>query len=536
MRGAWGSLAAMPPSSPPSPATALHAALAVRELAAGARDLLGAFESLRRDGYPWLLDSALPDGRLGRWSFCGSDPWLVLRASGASVALEPRRDVGFDAIRALREADPSRGPATPLDALRALLGPTPEGVGGAPPFAGGLVAVLGHELAAALEPGLAFHGEDELGLPDLVALAVDRVLALDHATGRVVASGLGFGTSAAAARARAEAAAATLAARVAPGLVAEPGRAPSQARSAHTSSRRVGPIASRFDVSSYAKLVDAAKQRIAAGDVYQVCLTHRLEARFPGDPWSLYRALRRESPAPFASFLALPEATLVGASPERFLRVEPDGRVETRPMKGTRPRGASPDADARLRGELLAAPKDRAENVMIVDLARNDLGRVCEIGSIEVPELFAIESYATVHQMVSTVTGRLRRDRDALDAVAAAFPPGSMTGAPKRAALQILDRLEPVRRGPYGGALGWLDARGGADLAVSIRSAIVREGRACFGAGGGIVADSDAAAEWHETLDKARAFARALETEAETETEVDAGSAAAGQGAGVFSR
>ncbi|HVP30244.1 MAG TPA: aminodeoxychorismate synthase component I [Myxococcota bacterium] len=480
----------------------------MREVARGARDLLGAFELLRGDALPWLLESALPDARLGRFSFCGSDPWLVVRAKGRRLRFERRREVGAP-LRAL-----ARG--APLEALRPLLSPRPPDVAGAPPFAAGLVGFLGHELAARLEPSVSFHAEDDLGLPDLAFLAVDRVLALEHATGRVVATGYGVGPSESAARERAEGAADALAGRVAPAWRATPERVvPPPGRATRPSTC----VSARFDESRYAKVVAAAKERIAAGDVYQVCLTHRLEAPFRGDPWRLYLALRRETPAPFASYLELPEAALVGASPERFLRVGPDGEIETRPMKGTRPRGATPEDDARLRRELLESPKDRAENVMIVDLARHDLGRVCVTGSVSVPELCAIESYATVHQLVSTVRGTLPPEADALDAVAAAFPPGSMTGAPKLAALRILDALEPVRRGPYGGAVGYLDVRGRADLAVAIRGAIVREGRVYAGVGGGIVADSEPAAEWRESLDKARALVAAL-AEAEREAPI----------------
>ena len=200
----------------------------------------------------------------------------------------------------------------------------------------------------------------------------------------------------------------------------------------------------------------------------------------------------------------------MSSSPERFLRVGEDGWVESRPIKGTRPRGRDAGSDERLRAELAGSEKDLAENVMIVDLVRNDLGRVCEIGSVHVPELRVIERYATVFQMVSTIRGRLRPEYDALDAFAASFPPGSMTGAPKIAAMSLLARLEPCRRGFYSGALGWLDARGGADLSVLIRAAILREGRAFVHVGGGVVADSDPHGEWRESMDKARALLAAL--------------------------
>jgi anthranilate/para-aminobenzoate synthase component I len=251
--------------------------------------------------------------------------------------------------------------------------------------------------------------------------------------------------------------------------------------------------------------------RIEAGDLYQGCLTHRLERATAADPWRLYTTLRRISPAPFAAFLELPGVTVVSSSPERFLHVGASGRVETRPIKGTRPRGESLASDAKLRAELLASQKDRAENVMIVDLARNDLGRVCETGSIVVESLCALETYATVFQLVSTISGRLAPGRDAVDAVRAAFPPGSMTGAPKRSAMTLLDALEPEPRGLYAGALGYFDVRGGADLSVTIRAIFCEEGRASLHVGGGIVADSDPAGEYRETLDKAAALLSALE-------------------------
>jgi anthranilate/para-aminobenzoate synthase component I len=225
----------------------------------------------------------------------------------------------------------------------------------------------------------------------------------------------------------------------------------------------------------------------------------------------LYRTLRGINPAPFACFFELPELSIVGSSPERFLKLTPEGEVESRPIKGTAPRGRHSDEDEANRRALAASVKDRAENLMIVDLVRNDLGRVCQTGSVHVPDLMAIESYASVFQMVSTIRGRLRPDRDVLDLVRATFPPGSMTGAPKIAAMRLLDRLESVRRAIYSGAIGYLDARGGADLSVVIRTLFTRGDRAYLHAGGGIVADSDPVAEYDESLDKLRALFRALD-------------------------
>jgi aminodeoxychorismate synthase component I len=460
-------------------------------------DLLELFERLRADPFPWLLDSALPSDRLGRHSFAGADPYLVLRARGSSVELDCRRAVrpGLAPGRAVFDADP-------LDVLRALWPPPPRTLGAAP-FVGGAVGYLGYELAEGIEK-IGLGGIDDLGLPDLCVLFVDRLVSFDRAEDRFTVHALGFGEDAAAAGDRAEATADEFLRRLGAPVrgAGMPGARPA---------RRPREPFAFFDESTYAKAVDSAKEEIAAGNAYQICLTHRMERDFAGDPWSLYRRLREENPAPFASYLELPEVAIASSSPERFLRLSPDRSVESRPIKGTGPRGSEGDEDRANRARLAGSAKDRAENLMIVDLVRNDLGRVCETGSVEVPELMAIEAYASVFQMVSTVRGRLRDDCDAVDLLRAAFPPGSMTGAPKIAAMRILDRLEPVRRGIYSGALGYFDVRGGLDLCVVIRAVLVKDGRAYVHAGGGIVADSDPMGEYRETLDKARALVAALE-------------------------
>jgi aminodeoxychorismate synthase component I len=454
-----------------------------------------AFEALRAGAEPWLLESALRSQRLGSHSFAGADPWLVLRAWGERLEIECRRAVRPDLPvgRQLWRGDP-------LEAVRTLLPPPPDDAPEELPFTGGAVGYFGYELARLFEPS-ALPAAGGGAVPDLVLLFVDRLLAWDHGREQLVALGLGVAADAAGARERARAAAREMAAAVAGGAAPAPERRAVRPRR----DPGAGPDRERFERGAQAIL-----REISAGNVYQACLTQRLELEYRGDPWELYRELRRASPAPFACYLELPELAVVGSSPERFLRVFPDGRVESRPIKGTRPRGRDADADERLRCELAASQKERAENLMIVDLVRNDLGRVCATGSVEVPELFAIEAYASLFQMVSTVAGRLAPGRDALDLVRASFPPGSMTGAPKIAAMRLLERLEPVRRGVYSGAIGWLDARGGADLSVVIRTVLVRDGRAFVHAGAGIVADSDPHAEWRESLDKARALLAAL--------------------------
>jgi para-aminobenzoate synthetase component I len=342
-------------------------------------------------------------------------------------------------------------------------------------------------------------GRAGLGLPDVQFALHDLVIGHDHATGESYVSVLSDGRRAAARRIAALRVAVRELERTAGApLVDGRGDAGSLQLRAH------------FDRDGYADAVEACRRHIIRGDAFEICLTHRLEVPFAGDAWRLYAALRSISPAPFAAILERPGVQVLSSSPERFLHVTADGWVESRPIKGTRPRGATPEEDAALHAELATSIKDRAENMMIVDLVRNDLGRVCDIGSVEVPELMAVERYATLFQLVSTVRGRLKTGRDALDLVRASFPGGSMTGAPKIEAMKIIDRLEPVERGIYSGSIGYLDVSGAADLNIVIRTLVVKDGRCTFGVGGAIVADSDPHEEYDETMDKAYALRLAL--------------------------
>jgi len=260
--------------------------------------------------------------------------------------------------------------------------------------------------------------------------------------------------------------------------------------------------------AAYEGAAQRVLEYIAAGDCYQVNLSHRLTVPLTGEPWGLYERLRGISPAPYAAYLDCGDHQVLSASPELFLRIR-DGQVETRPIKGTRPRGRTPEEDAALAAELLSSAKDRAELLMIVDLERNDLGRVCEYGSVHVPDLFRLESYSNVHHLVATVRGTVRPELGPLDCLRAAFPGGSITGAPKIRAMEIIEELEPVRRGVYTGAIGWMDGRGNAEWNIAIRTMVAQAGQVHLYAGGGIVADSDPAAEFDETMVKAEAMLRA---------------------------
>jgi aminodeoxychorismate synthase component I len=485
-----------------------------RELALADQNLLRVCAHLRTERLPWLLDSAATDARLGRYSFAGADPYLVARVLGEEIELHCARPV-----RDFLAPGTRRVKGEFLGWLRGTLPDFEVDDRGLPvplPFLGGAVGYWGYEWAEQIEAH-AFHGRDEFGLPDATLLFVDRLVAMDHASGRSFALALGFGAERQTAAARAEEGLTTLSASLeslerSPSILPEPEPISGPDRPELLATRIPRDIDASFDSAGYQRRVVELKEEIAAGNIYEANLTRRMDLPFDGDVWALYQALRRASPAPFASFMDLGEAAILGSSPERFLRVSAEGDVESRPIKGTRPRGRSTKEDAALEAELARSEKDRAENLMIVDLVRNDLGRVCDLGSVDVPELMTVERYASVFQLVSTVTGKLGRGNDRFDLLASAFPPGSMTGAPKIAAMRLLDGLEPVRRGVYSGALGYLDVRGGMDLAVVIRTLLVRDGRVHLHAGGAVVADSDPRQEYEESLDKARAMFAALES------------------------
>jgi para-aminobenzoate synthetase len=272
----------------------------------------------------------------------------------------------------------------------------------------------------------------------------------------------------------------------------------------------VGAMSQRHSESEYLERIAAAQAAITAGEVYQLCLTNRLEFEAQIDPLALFLALRRENPAPYAAFFRTKSMSVVCSSPEQFLTVNQERVATSRPIKGTRPRVADETSDQAQAAELAAHPKEQAENLMIVDLIRNDLSRVCEPNSIAVPGLFEVESYSTVHQLVSTVQGRLSKENDAIDALASLFPGGSMTGAPKLRAIQLLQELERGARGAYSGVLGYLASNGTADFGMVIRSIVFEANRASIGIGGGITSDSDPAAEYAETQLKAKALLGAL--------------------------
>ncbi len=429
-----------------------------------------------------LLETARR-GRLDRWTFLAVDPVAVLDG-------------------------PADGP-DPFAEARRLLSRLAGGrarIDGAPPFLGGLVGYLGYDLGGRLER-LPHRIPDDQHLPVLRLALHDLVVAWDGASGTAWLAGRamdgdGERLDRRARELRAHVEAAVAAGRARPSAAVDgPPRRPALPTMFSTS----------MDRSAHHRAVEEVREAIAAGELYQANLTRRLEAPFTGDPWPVYRQLRRGDPARYAAFVDLgpDQATgarraILSASPEPFLAVRPGGVVSTDPIKGTRPRGRDRVEERLLARELLCSAKDQAENVMIVDVLRNDLGRVCVPGSIRVPRLCRLERTATVQHLVSTVTGRLAPGRDPFDLLAASFPGGSITGAPKLRAIELLEDLEPVRRGPYTGALGWISPDGTMATSILIRTLIADGRRLTLHVGGGITWRSDPDAEWEETVAKAR--------------------------------
>ena len=469
----------------------------------------------QRQPWSFLLDSARVDPRLGRFSFVGGDPAAVF-----SIRRQPNHTPDMPAKITVTQFRHRGGPsiepparhtflAEPIDALRRFVAwacpPTDTPDADIPlPFRAGLVGTFGYEMLHFIENVPPAAPGDDIDVADCCLMLIDTVLAHDHQADRSYICALGAGDTHADAKAQADAKIDVLRERIAR-FEANPPAKPAIVPTVKA------PTGVYFDRTTYAELVQEGIDHIAAGDVFEICLTHRLQRRFAGDPWALYCHLRRINPAPFAAYLHMPNADVLCASPERFVKLDRDGWVEARPIKGTRPRGATPADDAKLHAELAASEKDRAENAMIVDLLRNDLGRVCRFGTVEVAEAMAVETYATVFQMVSTIRGQLAPGRDAIELLKACFPGGSMTGAPKVEAMKTISRHEPVTRGIYSGAIGYIDVRGAMDLNIVIRTIVLQAGQAYVNVGGAVVADSDPVGEYDETMHKARALLAALD-------------------------
>jgi anthranilate synthase component 1 len=442
--------------------------------------------------YGFLLESVEGGVARGRYSVIGLAPDLIWRAAGGEAEIC---------------RDPAGGLFTPqavppLEALRALIAETrldvPESL---PPMTGGLSGFLGYDMVRLME-ALPASKPDVLGIPDAVLVRPGLFVIFDGVTDEM-----------------------TLAAPVYPrdGIDATEAYAAAQARLAALAAGLAGPVpalppptaggggvTSNMDHEEFLTMVETAKNYIGAGDAFQIVLSQRFERPFAAHPFALYRSLRRINPAPFLFYLDFDGFSAVGSSPEILVRLRA-GTVTIRPLAGTRRRGADAQEDAALEAELLADPKERAEHLMLLDLGRNDVGRVSELGSVKVVESFAVERFSHVMHISSTVEGRLKPGLDALDALIAGFPAGTLSGAPKVRAMQIIEELEPSRRGLYAGCIGYFAANGTMDTCIALRTALVKDGTMYVQAGVGVVADSDPEAEYQESQQKARALLRAAE-------------------------
>jgi len=445
---------------------------------------VSAYLKLRGGGPSFLLESAEQGQRFGRWSFLGFRPRTVIRLDAGELTVGGERRDAADPY-AIVTAEIERYRIAPLEGL--------------PPFAGGAVGLFGYDLVRLAEPSVGEGNPDAVGTPDMALMISDVLVAFDHLRHELtVLANVFVEDDVDAAYREAEATVAEVRERLrGPVPRAAPGR------------RDVPEFSSNLGVEGYEAAVSRAVEYIRAGDAYQVVPSQRWSAEAPVEAFSIYRGLRAVNPSPYMYFLDFEDFEIAGASPEPLITVA--GRdARQRPIAGTRPRGGNADEDRRIAGELLGDDKERAEHVMLVDLARNDLGRVSEYGSISVDELMVVETYSHVLHIVSSVSGTLRGEVSALDALRAALPAGTLSGAPKIRAMQIIDEVEPVRRGPYGGAVGYLSYTGDLDTCIYIRSALVKDGLVHVQAGAGVVADSDPAYEQRESEAKAGAVFAAI--------------------------
>ena len=462
-------------------------------------DAAWCFDAFAGCPFSFFLDSGMDPAKLGRYSFMGSDPFLVMRSRGDSISLI--RD-GVEEVK--------RG--NPFDVLGELLDVyTLDGNRAGIPFVGGAVGYFSYDLCHFIER-LPTTAVDDLNLPECYLAFYDAAVVFDHLENKTYLVSTGFPEFEENKRQRrAEERMNELRGRV---LLCPP---PSDIKKIDSGKGIV--LKANFSHEGYLEAVATAREYICAGDIFEVNLSQRIEVDLTITPYELYKRLRSINPAPFANYFNFDGVSIVGTSPERFLKVRGD-RVETRPIKGTRPRGKTPEEDRALAESLLASVKDRAENIMIVDLERNDIGRVCRYGTVKVTELAILETYPTVFHLTSTVVGQLSEGKNRIDLLKATFPGGSITGAPKVRAMEIIDELEPTRRSVYTGSLGYLSFGGDMDLDIVIRTIIVKDGRAYFQVGGAIVYDSEPESEYIETLDKGKALIQALNLSPQGEVEI----------------
>lgn len=447
------------------------------------------FELFRAEPFCFFLDSSMDPQRLGRYSFMGSIPFLILSSYGNKITLTQNEK------RTILKGNPFDILGQTLETYKLQTGDTPV------PFIGGAVGYFSYDLCHFIEK-LPRNASDDFQLPESYFGFYDLILAYDNLLDKTFLVSSGFPELNEAKRIQ-------KARERLNEFKDKLNKIPTLRYPASTID--TVELKGNFTHKNYIKAVEKARQYIIDGDVFEVNLSQRFETKISVTPYELYLQLRLINPAPFASYLDFNGITIVSASPERFLRFR-DGEVETRPIKGTRPRGKTPQEDLKQARELLSSVKDHSENMMIVDLERNDLGRVCRYGTVKVTELAILEKFPTVFHLTSTVVGRLQEGKNCIDLLKATFPGGSITGAPKIRAMEIIDELEPTCRSIYTGSIGYLGFDGNMDINITIRTFLIKKQHAYFQTGGAIVYDSNPEDEYQETLDKARALIEALNT------------------------
>jgi len=466
---------------------------------------VSAFLKLRAgepEGAPCFLLESAEQGQVGRYSFVGLRPRALLRWSDGVLSewSGAERSATAPPTRAEPAPDPYAAVAERLRQYR------PAPVAGLPPFAGGAVGFFAYDLVRTVEP-LGQPNPDPLGLPDMALMVTDAMLVFDHLRHELTILSCAFVEEDGGVEEAYEKAAATISEMRERLRTAVP--VPE-----HPSIAAPPKFVSNMKREEFEAMVARIIEYVYAGDAFQVVPSQRFSAPAPVEAFSVYRGLRAVNPSPYMYFLEFGDFQIAGASPEPLVKVE-GRRVSSRPIAGTSPRGHSEEEDRRLAERLINDPKERAEHVMLVDLGRNDLGRVCEYGSVTVDELMVVETYSHVLHIVSQVSGTLREGVSAMDAMRSCLPVGTLSGAPKVRAMQIIDELEPVKRGGYGGAVGYLSWNGDLDTAIHIRTVVVKDGQLHVQAGGGTVADAEPAYEFNESVNKARAVFRAVEVACE---------------------
>jgi anthranilate/para-aminobenzoate synthase component I len=464
----------------------------VKRLSWSATTPVGAYERIASGPYSFILESVKGSKATARYSFVGTEPFLILRTKGR------RAEIHHQGSHQVLQG-------SPLTILNNLLQefsiPKSEGL---PTFSGGAVGFFSYDIVRFFEelPQLAF---DDLNCPDLLFMFTDTVIAFDHEqkSVQIIYTPPKTHVLQTDRKALLEKGLSKIA------RIEEQLAGPIQRRLPQFQSTTTAHPDSNFTKEQYIKMVLRGKEYIAAGDIYQANLSQRFSVPFDQDPWLLYKVLREVNPSPFAGFLQMEDLFLVSASPERLIRLQ-GGLLETRPIAGTRPRGKNPPEDRDMRTELLSSEKERAEHLMLVDLERNDLGKVCRYGSVQVNEFMVTERYSHVMHMVSNIQGELSPGKRCLDVIRAVFPGGTITGVPKVRCMEIIEELEPVVRGPYTGSFGYISFADELDLNLIIRTFVIKNGRAYIQVGAGIVADSEPEREYNETLYKAEALLRTL--------------------------